>query len=70
MSNFLGSENQQMFTSEELKKALSVLLSLIDKCKKAQQKLVQGTSHYSLLHNRIQALSLSVSLIENALKNL
>lgn len=53
----------KQYTQLELKQALTVINSLIQRCENAQVKFVEGTSHYSLLKNRLQALYLSKNLI-------
>jgi hypothetical protein len=44
------------FTTEELEKALEIVTSVINRCKKAQSKFTEGTSQHTLLKNRIKAL--------------
>lgn len=56
------------YTQEELKEALRAITSLISKCEKAQEKLRQGTSQWTLLRNRIKAFHISSSLITKALE--
>lgn len=56
------------YTKEELEEALRAITSLINKCEKAQEKLSQGTSQWTLLKNRIKALRISSSLINKALE--
>lgn len=56
------------YTKKELEEALRAISSLISKCEKAQEKLAQGTSQWSLLKNRIKALHISSSLIKKALE--
>lgn len=56
------------FTNEELAEALRAITSLLNKCEKAQEKLVQGTAQWTLLKNRIKALKISASLIKQALE--
>ncbi|KMT22463.1 hypothetical protein [Clostridium cylindrosporum] len=53
------------YTREELAEALRVVSSTISKCKKMQIKFAEGTSHHTLLKNRIKAMYISRSLITN-----
>jgi hypothetical protein len=56
------------YSKEELEEALRAITSLISKCEKAQEKLTQGTSQWTLLKNRIKALRISSTLISKALE--
>lgn len=51
------------YTREELKEALRVVSSTINKCKKIHSKFEEGTSQHTLLKNRIKAMYISKSLI-------
>lgn len=51
------------YTKKELEEALRVVSSTISKCEKMQLKFVEGTSHHTLLKNRIKAMYISQSLI-------
>jgi molybdopterin-binding protein len=51
------------YTREELIEAQRVVCSTISNCEKAQLKFSEGTSHYTLLKNRIKAMYISKSLI-------
>ena len=51
------------YTREELVEALIVVSSTISKCEKMQLKFAVGTSHHTLLKNRIKAMYISKSLI-------
>jgi hypothetical protein len=51
------------YTKEELVAALRVVSSTISNCEKAQLKFAEGTSHHTLLRNRIKAMYISKSLI-------
>lgn len=53
------------YTQKEYSEALHVVTSSISNCRKIQPKFAEGTSQHSLLKNRIKALSVSQSLIEN-----
>ncbi|MEW9079276.1 hypothetical protein [Terrisporobacter glycolicus] len=52
------------YTKEELKEALNVVTSTIKNCEKMHPKFEEGTSQHTLLKNRIKALYISKSLIE------
>lgn len=51
------------YSREELEEALKIVSSAISRCEKMQPKFVEGTSQYTLLKNRIKALSISKALI-------
>lgn len=51
------------YNQEELKEALGAIESLLGKCEKAQEKLAQGTSQWTLMKDRINALRISAELI-------
>jgi hypothetical protein len=51
------------YTKEELIEALRPVSSIISKCEKAQQKFVEGTSHYTRFKYMIEAMYISKSLI-------
>ena len=53
------------YSQKELDDALKYISSTISRCEKMQFKFAQGTSQHSLLINRIKALEISKSLIEN-----
>ena len=54
------------YSQEELNAAVKLISSTISKCEKMQLKFAEGTSQHSLLKNRIKALYISKTLIENA----
>lgn len=54
-------------SSNELSEALRAINSLLSKCEKVREKLAPGTSQYTLLKNRINALHISSFLISKAL---
>ncbi|WP_148410742.1 hypothetical protein [Murimonas intestini] len=54
---------------KDMEKALDAILSMADKGKKAQVKFRRGTSQYTLLENRINALNIAFSLINKELGN-
>lgn len=58
------------YTREELTEALRAVDSVIHKCEKAQEKFPGGTSHHTLLKNRLKAMYISKELIEKALTDL
>lgn len=43
--------------------------SMLEKSKNAQKKLMQGTSQYTLLKNRINALEIALSLMQKEISN-
>ena len=55
------------YTKEELAQALQAVLSIIHKCEKAQEKFPEGNAHHTLLKNRLKAMYISKTLIEEAL---
>ena len=55
------------YTKEELTEALRAVTSIIHKCEKAQEKFPEGTAHHPLLKNRLKAMYISKTLIEEAL---
>ncbi|MGE5316373.1 MAG: hypothetical protein ACM3ME_00150 [Chloroflexota bacterium] len=58
------------YTREELDEALQIVTSTISKCEKMQPKFAAGTSQHTLLKNRINAMYITKSLIndENVLE--
>ena len=54
------------YTEEELGEALRAITSMISKCEKVLPKLAAGTSQYTLLVRRIEALRIAESLIRDA----
>ncbi len=55
------------YSSEELTAALRAVNSIINKCEKAKEKFPEGNSHHTLLRNRLKAMYISKSLIEDAI---
>ncbi len=55
----------EKYTKEELKEALQVVSSVIRNCEKIHPKFAEGTSQHTLLKNRIKAMYISKSLIED-----
>lgn len=53
------------YTKEELQEALQIVSSVISRCEKMQPKFAEGTSQHTLLKNRIKAMYISKSLLEN-----
>jgi len=51
------------YTKEELAQALCAIDSVIHKCERAQEKFPDGTSHHTLLKNRLRAMYISRALI-------
>lgn len=58
----------EKYTKEELKEAINVVTSSIKNCEKMHPKFEEGTSQHTLLKNRIKALYISKSLIEENIK--
>lgn len=58
----------ETFTRTELEEASHALISLLSKCEKAHIRLTPGTSQYTLLTRRIEALRIAIELIQNELK--
>ena len=56
------------YTKEELTEAHRAIQSLLSKCERALEKFLQGTSQYILLKNRINGLSISLTLIRETLE--
>jgi hypothetical protein len=52
------------YTKEEFAEALRAVASIIHKCEKAQAKFSEGTSQHTLLKNRLKAMYISKTLIE------
>ncbi len=57
------------YTKEELIEALKSTESTLNKCKKAFPKLKQNSSQQTLLSRRINALSISITLIKREISN-
>ena len=55
------------YTQTDLTEALRAINSIIHKCEKAQEKFNEGTTHHTLLRNRLNAMYISKSLIEEKL---
>ncbi|AET68292.1 hypothetical protein Desor_2752 [Desulfosporosinus orientis DSM 765] len=53
------------YPRKELEEALQIVSSIISRCEKTQPKFVEGTSQHTLLKNRIKAMYISKSLIED-----
>ena len=56
------------YSKEELTEALRAISSVIYKCEKAQEKFPEGTSHHTLLRNRLKAMYISKVLIDEEIK--
>jgi len=50
-------------TEQEQADALKVVTSVIARCERVQPKFVPGTSQYTLLKNRIQAMKIAETLL-------
>lgn len=55
----------EQYTKKEIEYTLIILNKTIENCQKIQPKFLSGSSQYTLLENRIQALKISISLIKN-----
>lgn len=55
----------EIYSQQDIEKALEVINSIIPRCEKAQLKFKEGTSQFSLLKNRIKALKISKCLLES-----
>lgn len=55
----------EKYSQKELDATVKFISSTISKCEKMQLKFAEGTSQHSLLKNRIKALYISRTLIEN-----
>lgn len=53
-----------MNTKEEVNQALQVIISIIQRCEKAQMKFKEGSSQHSLLKNRLYAMYIAKDLLE------
>jgi hypothetical protein len=51
------------FTSKDLEESLSIIASMISKTGSAKEKFTEGSSQYTLLANRLNALNIAYSLI-------
>lgn len=58
------------YTTEELTEALRAVSSVIHKCEKAQEKFPEGSSHHTLLRNRLKAMHISGALISERLSEI
>lgn len=56
------------FAQQELDEALRAVNSLLHKCEKSLEKIPTNTSRRTLLINRINALNIASSLINNELQ--
>jgi hypothetical protein len=61
-------KNMADYTKEELVEARRAIISLISKCEKVQVKLSPGTSQFTLLKNRLNALRIAASLVDGAIE--
>ena len=58
-----------IYTKEDLEKALAPIASLISKSEKARQKLAQGTWQYAMLKDNLKALYIASPLLTKALSS-
>jgi hypothetical protein len=68
--NELGESILQVYSREELVKALPPTASLIRKSEKAQNKLAQDTWQYTMLTNNLKALYLGSQLLTKELNEI
>lgn len=61
-------DSKDPHSKNELEEARRAIGSIIHKCEKAQEKFSKGTSQHTLLKNRLKAMYLSTSLIEQELQ--
>lgn len=57
------------YVKEDLERVIITISSMIDRLEKIHNKFHEGSSHYALVRNRIKALNISHSLINNTLMN-
>jgi len=55
------------YTKADLEEAHKAITSIIGKCEKAFEKLSEGTSQYTLMKRRLQALHIANTLIKREL---
>lgn len=55
---------KEHYTKEELIAAIRPIVSIINKCEKAQEKFEEGTTHHTRFKNIIRAMNISKTLIE------
>jgi hypothetical protein len=58
------------YTKDDLKEALTAIVSTIGKCEKVMPKLKPNSAQQTLLSRRIKALNISAQLIERELSAL
>ncbi len=63
----LYDNRMEKYTGEELSQALRAVDSIILKCERAHEKFPEGNAHHTLLRNRLKAMYISKSLMEEAL---
>lgn len=59
-----GEEAINQYTTQEVIEALRPVSSIISKCRKAQLKFAEGTFHHTRFKTIIEAMSISLSLID------
>ncbi|MPM47799.1 hypothetical protein SDC9_94517 [bioreactor metagenome] len=52
-----------VYQADEADKALTVIMEMLDKCIRIQPKFAKNTAPYTLLKNRIKALTIAGSLL-------
>jgi len=66
-SNIEIKNNDGHYTKQELADSLRPVVSIINKCEKAQGKFIEGTTHHTRFKNIIKSMYISKSLIEHQL---
>ncbi|HWQ76813.1 MAG TPA: hypothetical protein VN441_16020 [Syntrophomonas sp.] len=64
------SDDADIFSKEDLDKALAPIASLISKSEKAQKKLAEGTWQYTMLKDNLKALYIASPLLTKALSEI
>jgi hypothetical protein len=65
VSNAEGINNVVNYTRNEIEESLRPVVSIINKCEKAQGKFIEGTTHHTRFKNIIKSMYISKSLIEH-----
>lgn len=61
--SIIAGENDNAFTKNDLLQALKPIASIINKCEKAKNKFLEGSSQYTRLQNMLTTMYISQSLI-------
>lgn len=65
----IGNEGATQYTQQELEKALSPVVSIINKTEKAQMKYSEGTAEYRRFNSLISAMYISKAYIKEEINN-